>query len=242
MHRLPWVIVLVALAGVVAQTCNLQRADSRADKAAARADSVEAANDTTRFVVAIGAIRTLYGDSVRAVERRAVQIAPRLDALDRALQRITVANATLLARVSALQTTVLGTVLVDSSDTRRASFVVDTTPYRGTAEVALPPQGAGSLVLDLRVDPVRLRTRVQCGETTATGFRPATLVVSGPEWLRVQVDSTQQSPDVCNPPPRRRWFDGRLSIGPSANLTCFPGGACRAGFGGSAQISAFRWP
>lgn len=230
-------LVLLAVVAI-----NLTHWRGKANDNAARADSAVAANDTTRFVQQIEIVRRVYGDSMQAVERRFVQVAPRIDALDRALHRLTAANATLSAEIIALRTTVLGTVSVDSVDVRSASFTVDTTPYHGTATVKLPPTGAGSLDLRLSLDPIPLGARVQCGEPVS-GYRPATLLVAAPQWATVRIDSVRSAPGVCNPERPRRWYDGRLSFGPSFNLTLNPRtGTLDYGVGVSGQISALRWP
>ena len=198
--------------------------------AALRADSLEAAADTTRAV----ALRTL-GDSQRAWQRRAVQRPQPSDALDRELRLQRVALTELHAEVRGLRAELASrdTVGEDSLGVRRATFAVDSTPYRGSVNVALPASGGrGSLRLDLRIDPAPIGLRVGCGPANADGIRPAAVTATGPRWLSVTLDRVEQEPGLCRSPAlepaRRRWFD-RVGIWAGYGATATPGGEVRHG-------------
>lgn len=239
----------VTLLGI--QTCRLDRAGKRADSNAARADSIAAVNDTTRVISgrALTALQKLYGDSVRGFERRVLQLQPQKDALDRALERSTTANATLTARVRELEAnaTSSGSVTTTPEGDRKADFHVRQEPYTVGASVTLPASGPGRMAVRVALDSATIRPRLQCGQPVG-GYSPASVILTTPDWLSVRVDSVQQSPDICNPPPRRRWYDGRLTIGPSVNVTFVKDTAAAGGyrpnfgFGVSGQLSLWRWP
>lgn len=193
---------LLLLLGV--QTCRLAEANERARDNAFRADSAEAVADTSRDVTA--QLAKLIGDSVRASELRILQVTPDRDAVDRALARTSATVASLSATVRGLEavlTADTGTTTEDVEGVRRATFTIDSTPYRGTAAVTMPRLPApASIALDLRLDTARIAPRIQCG-APVSGVRPASLLVTTPDWLTVTIDSVRSDPNVCNPEPEQ---------------------------------------
>lgn len=207
-----WRLAALALLVVLGvQSLRLRAAERRIGAVLLRADSLEAANDTTRSI-AERAQRVL-GDSLHGVERRVVQEKQRADALDRALGRERIARANIMAVVDSLS--VVAKADKDSynsvDSTRTLVFAVDTVPYSGFANVELPPAPATpTLDLRLSVAPVPLSLRLGCG-SSVNGIRPATVALVGPRWAALSLDSLSQSPDLCRSPAlqppshRLRW-------------------------------------
>jgi hypothetical protein len=243
MNRILVAIAAALLAIASIQTFRLSRANAHADSNAARADSIAAASDSTRAVgeKALNALRALYRDSVRAVERRVLQLQPKKDAADKALERSTAANASLTARIKQLEAVTSGVVTTGDSNERKSDFRVDSAPYHVQASVTLPPTGRGTLALRVALDSAVVSLRLQCGKPVG-GYAPATALLVTPIWLSARIDSVRQSPDICNPPPKRHWYDGRFTLGPSANMTFERDGTAHVGLGFSAQIALLRWP
>jgi hypothetical protein len=175
---------------------------------ALKAVNDSAALDTTRrLALSRKDSLAILGDSLAAVTHLSVQVTDKADALDRALKQERTATQKLTAQVKALHTTSTATVET-TGDVRRASFAIDSTPYHGTAAVALPATGTGSLDLRLHVDRAELDVVLGCAAPNAQGIRPASVSVVGPRWLDVGVTSSRQSPEICNAvkPASRRWY------------------------------------
>ena len=218
-------------------------AKAAARDAGLRADSVVAANDTTRVAAAL---RKLYGDSLAGVERRAIQAELSRSSADRLLERIAQANVTMAASIAGLaeHITSTGGTTESPEGVRTATFNVRKEPYTAVATAHLPtPPAAGSLDLNVTLDEARIGVRLQCG-VAVNNIRPASVLVTTPPWLRIRLDSVQQSPDVCNPlNPRHDWWSwanirARLALGPG--VACGPGARggfdCVAGLGGTLDI------
>lgn len=240
--------IAIAVALVV-RDCSSRGPKSRADAAERRADSIAAILDTSRQLsgAQLASVRKLYGDSVRAAERRVLQVAPKRDNVDKELDRLTTANAVLTAKVRELTATALGAVTADSATgDRTADFHIRQEPYTVDASVRLPPTGSGRLNVKVAIDTARIVIRNQCGRDGV--FKPATLLVVSPDWLPIRVDSAQSDPAHCNPPRARKWYDGRLTFGPSVNLNLVRDTTARGGwrpnvsYGISGQLSLWRWP
>lgn len=231
----------ILLVAAIVLGWRLDRANARERKAGLTADSLAAALDTSHAIALSRAdsIRIL-GDSMTAVGRRAFQVAQRNDALDRAqgLDRVAIAELRAAVRELAIKVGSSAPVVVDDQGTRRASFVIDSTPYRGTADVALPATGSGSIDLRIRIDTARLGVRLGCGSAT-NGIRSASATLTGPPWLALALGRVEQSPEVCNPTPSRASLfkrilakcgvgpggsialvSGRLDVRPSINADC----------------------
>lgn len=210
MARVGQVIVVgVLLAALGVQSCRVRQAEQRAAEYALRADSVEAAADSTR-VISTQALAVL-GDSLRGVERRVVQEQQRADGLDRALGRERIARAGLGVVVDSLRSVVLAIQDTISEAGRHIVFHIDTVPFSGTAEVTVPPVATPTLDLRLAVAPIPLQLRLGCGDAV-NGIRPATATAIGPTWATLTLDSLSQSPDLCRSPaltrmpPRWPWM------------------------------------
>ena len=189
--------LVAAVCGAAVQTVRLNEAAMQGTRAALLADTLQAARDTTRTLhMDVGVL----GDSLRVVERRAIQTAQKADALDQALGLERVAREQFTAQVSGLRATVgADTVFVDRSDgERRAAFDLRQVPYRVHAEVALPPApGRGSMDVRVTLDSLALELRVGCGAANASGVRPASASVVAPAWATVRLDRVEQAPGVC---------------------------------------------
>lgn len=219
-------ILLVALLVV---GWRLDRANARGRKAGLAADSLAAALDTSKRIELSrrDSIRIL-GDSMTAVGRRSFQVAQRNDALDRAqgLDRTAIAELRAAVRDLAIKVGSSAPVVVDDKGTRSATFVIDSTPYRGTADVALPATGSGSIDLRIRIDTARLALRLGCGSST-NGIRSASATLTGPPWLGMALGRVEQTPEVCNPTPAKRNLLSRIlsqcGIGPGASIALVSG-------------------
>ena len=193
-----WVLIAVLLAGLGVQSCRLQQTERRAAGYALRADSLEAAGDTTRMVAAN--VQKMLGDSIIGVERRVIQERQRADALDRSLARERIARAVLVARIDSLRVVTASVTDSTGADSvRRVSFTVDTVPYSGIANVTLPPTAPATLDLWLAIAPIPVHLRLGCGPAV-NGIRPATATAFGPAWATLSLDSLSQSPDLCRSP------------------------------------------
>jgi hypothetical protein len=212
------VVVGVALAVLflAVRAASVDRAQSAAARAALVADTAIASHDTTRTLVLRLAS---LGDSLRVVQRRAVQVDQQADALDRALGLERAARDSLATTIAGYRgvvraDTVRDTVVVSASgrkneegrgggaspsDTvRRGTFDIRQAPYTVHAQVELPPPpAAGTMVLGVDLDTLRFEVRLGCGPPNAAGVRPAATTVTGPSWAAIQLDRVEQSPDVC---------------------------------------------
>jgi hypothetical protein len=84
------------------------------------------------------------------------------------------------------------------------------------------------MTVRVAVDTAVIEARVGCGSVDAVGVRPATLSLTGPQWMTLRLDRVEQEPRVCSPatPPSeaRRSLAGliarrmRLGIGYGAVL------------------------
>ena len=188
--------VAVALLAITAVLRSVSA--ERARRLAALAgDALEAAADTTR---AVRAGDKLLGDSLQAVERRAVQAELRASKLDRALHTQRMASHRLQASVAELSRTVRSeTVFVaDSEGARRAEFRIRDAPYTVTAAVTLPrPPAPGAMDVRVALDTLGLEVSVACGAARADGVRPAVARVIGPAWASVSLTKVEQEASVC---------------------------------------------
>ncbi len=186
-----------------------------------RADSIAAALDTTRAVSTRA--QQVLGDSLRGVERRAVQvvgITP--DQLDKALKRY---STSIIATVASIKPLIdvqrTAPVTVTAQDERKADFAVDSAPYHVKASVALPaPPASGRIGISVRLDTARVSYRIQCGKAKDGGVRPASVEINTPPWLAVGITSAQTDQTVCNSPEQTTplwvkalWGGGGLGLG-----------------------------
>ena len=184
---------------VAVQTVRLNEAAVQETRGTLLADTLQAAKDTTR---ALHIDVAVLGDSLRVVERRAIQTAQRADALDKALGLERVVKDHLTAQVTGLRAVVRSdTVFVDRADgERHAAFDVREAPYTVHALVALPPfPGQGTMDVRVTLDSLPLELRVGCGPAAGpSGVRAASVIAVAPAWASVRLDRVEQAPGVCS--------------------------------------------
>ena len=160
---------------------------AKAERAALRADSLEAVLDTTRLTAGQAAMW----------ERRAVQGEVAQDSLSRALGREVRATAALRLRLSAG-----GDVGGQTQDSAGVHLVT----LEGEAEgvvlsvEAVIPHGGGTPVgrWSVRLPPVPLTFRVECGVAPPDGVRPAIVRADVRPPYQVQtIEAPRVAPDVC---------------------------------------------
>ena len=202
----------------------------------------------------------VLGDSLRAAQRRAVQVAQRADKLDAALRLERAARERLEASVVAVRSTVrsdtvyltrgVGVRRASGDSVRRAAFDLRREPYTVHADVSVPePPAQGRMDVSVELDALALDVRVSCSPERSEAVRPASVTVVGPAWASIQLGTMEQAPPVCAVPAARtesavrnavRSFVSRfgLSIGYAAART--PNGSV---FAGPGLTVGFRvWP
>jgi hypothetical protein len=197
------------------------KANARADRAAFQADSLAAANDSTKRVMN-RKIQEAVGESTYVLQRRVVQASPANDALAMQLRAafgaIQVMASAVTASIAERQGTATATTHADAGDSiRSASFNLRLTPYTLTADARLPrPPGRASLDATIRTDPAKIGARLTCGPQT-NGVRRADIFLTTPTWLTATVDSIQQDPFICNsdksPNAAAPWWKPKRSVG-----------------------------
>lgn len=196
--RMPWLVVGVLVLSLLVALFLLRREQRNGERLALAASNARAAADTTRRLS--GRVLAVLGDSLAAYQRLALQNRIERDELDRALGSVSAVRSRLELTVRTL-TARGGTtaVVVDSAtDTRTATFAVDSVPFRVRASVALPPPPApGRFAVTVALDPVRIEPRVTCGPAV-DGIRPASLTVVTPPWITAEVVGVSLEPRVCN--------------------------------------------
>lgn len=159
----------------------------RAIERAFRADSIEAAADTSRAFL----IGELHG-----AERRALQLESLSDSLSRVLRRTAVTRGVVRVTPRAVDTVFATPVTGDSI--RRAQGTFYSEPYHVALDVALPPPPRdGRVTLAIRSDTARLGIVTQCGPPR-NGIRPATIAITTPRWLPAVIESAEATQVVCN--------------------------------------------
>lgn len=203
-------LILILAAGLAFSRWQLHRARNESEGLALRADSLEAAGDVTRraMLSASDAVKIL-GDSLQAVERRGVQLSSGVkpDAFDRATGRTTVVRGGITVSPGTITTTATSTPVsrsTDSLDVRIGIFHVDSSGarsgprYVADARVSLPPPPQlGRLELGVRLEPIALAPRIQCG-APVNGIRPATMAVVAPVGISVDIAPLELNARVCN--------------------------------------------
>ena len=198
-------VLLVLLRWVVGRMDENQRVETKAKQAVLAQDTVEAARDTSRALY----IEGVLGDSLRAAQRRAIQVEQRADKLDATLKLERVARDRLEASVVALRTTVKSdTIYVTRGEgmgrsagdsVRHAAFDTRQAPYTVHAEVSFPePPAPGRMEVSVALDTLALEVRVGCGDAGAEGVRAASVTVVGPAWALVRLSRVEQAPSVCS--------------------------------------------
>lgn len=217
------------------------------DNALAR-DSVEAANDTTRT------LNVHLADSLRAVTLRSVQLQLERDELDKASHMTSTSRTNIGTHVETVHGTATAPAHVPeiaphslvTPDVRRATFNVRRVPFTMHADVAIPPIGDASLSYDIGLDDAAINVRTTCG-ATVRGVRQASVLLTSPDWLHLDIASSEQSRDVCNASNAekkraRRWgiggtigYGGVISRDATSNAITF-----HHGIGGTVGLS-FRF-
>jgi hypothetical protein len=210
------VVLLVLLRWAVGRMEENQRVEARAAQAVLAQDTVEASRDTSRAL----SIDGVLGGSLRAAQRRAIQVEQRADKLDATLKLERVAREQLEASVVALRTTVKSdTVYVTRGEgmgrsagdsVRRAAFDLRHAPYTVHADVSLPePPASGRMDVSVELDTLALDVRIDCSAAGSEGVRPASVIVVGPAWALLRLSRVEQVPSVCSASPRTtgsgRW-------------------------------------
>ena len=200
------VLLLVLARWGVARLRENQRVEARVAQAVLAQDTVEAARDTSRVL----SIEGVLGDSLRAAQRRAIQVGQRADRLDAALGLERVARERLEVSIVALRATVKSDTVVDDTRSvgvrraigdgvRREAFDLRQEPYTVHADVSLPePPAPGRMDVSVELDTLALEVRVGCGAATSSGVRTASVTVVGPAWALMRLNRVEQAPSVCS--------------------------------------------
>lgn len=157
------------------------------------ADSIAAVADTTRKLQI-----KMFGDSLSAFERRAVQTKIVADAFDKAVKKISAAVAGITVHIEPQAGSDTSVVVGDANNVRRAEFHVEKTPFVADAKVILPPPPSkGTMDVAFALKPFSLGARIQCGEPVL-GIRPATIAITTPPWMTATIESPKLEQRVCN--------------------------------------------
>lgn len=167
-----------------------------------------AAHDTTRAQSgkALAAARKLYGDSIRSVERRAIQAEIARDALDKATNRNTTTRVTGTATVGAITGTTSGTTagstrppagLSGDTATRVADYHLYRAPFKLDATARIPYAGSSTLDYTIALDSARITLRLACNRKAERGINAAIATAVTPQWLRLDLTRVEQSADIC---------------------------------------------
>ncbi|MDB4878550.1 MAG: hypothetical protein JWM41_4996 [Gemmatimonadetes bacterium] len=176
---------------------------SRAATAALAVTNLAAERDSTRNVARTNKrVAALLGDSLQLVEKHAVQVAQRGDALDRALGRERRARYALDASVDSLHRAASTPVAVNHDDgIRMARFDIREPPYTVQADVSMPPPpDSAHIALRVSIDAIPIEARVSCSPANEDGIRTATVTASSPPWAKVRFGHVEQSPELCTSP------------------------------------------
>ncbi len=169
------------------------------------------------------------------VQKLAVQMEQRGDALDRALGGERRARYALVATVDSLARSAVAVAGVDTGQLpRRASFTVRQRPYTVAALVEFPrPPDTARMWLRVALDPIPIAARVMCSAPDGHGIRSATVVASSPPWVKVRLERLEQSPELCASPALARRAAPRVALRPvivGVGLVGRPGGAAGVGW------------
>jgi len=196
----PWIVAAVLAVAVVWLRIEAQAAAREARALALAVDSLEAAADTLKVVLADEAGRAWLW------QQRAVQAEIERDKLARALDQQRKATARIELRIDTLR--VLANAPVDTGaaprDTLRLTFA-ERLRYGAEeigalfAHVMVPPQpDSATLVADVALDSIVVVPEVRCGAPGPAGIRPALVTVRTPTWILARADSARVDPTICN--------------------------------------------
>ncbi|MDB4874269.1 MAG: hypothetical protein JWM41_715 [Gemmatimonadetes bacterium] len=187
----------------------------RAAHAALAFTNLAAERDSTRNVAITNSrLAALIGDSLRVVEKHAIQVTQQQDALDRALTGERRARYALDATVDSLHRAITVPASVRSDDgVRLATFDLCQEPYTIEAAVTLPPPpDSARITLRIAIDPIPIEARLSCASPNADGIRTASVTASSPSWAAVRFGHVEQSPEVCASPALTRERPARRSF------------------------------
>lgn len=151
----------------------------------------------------LAAARKVFGDSIGAVTRLAVQVKQQNDRLDEALKQTRISVTQLTATVRALNTRVAsGPTTEDVSGTRHATIDTTIAPYHVHADLTIPKPPAPVIAnpLVVSVSPAVINLRTGCGAVDPNGIRAVRVTAEGPDWLPLQIGRVEQNPGVCPSP------------------------------------------
>lgn len=203
-------VILALLAWVAISRWQLHRErQAHEDAELARSNAIAERDISRRAVLSASDAMRILGDSLQALERLGVQrgtVGIKSDAFDRATGRTSVVRGGITVTPGAIATTTTSSspTTSDSLDIRVAVFHVDSLGaragprYVADARVEVPrPPAAASLQLGVRLAPIALSPRIQCGEAVG-GIRPATMAVIAPVGVSVEVEPLELNARVCN--------------------------------------------
>ncbi|HTR77643.1 MAG TPA: hypothetical protein VMH39_06020 [Gemmatimonadaceae bacterium] len=151
---------LAALFSIAVQTARLDHAQTAAIRAGLSADTLVASRDTTRVLsIRLAAL----GDSLAVVQRRALQVDQRADALDRALGLARAAHDSLVASIASYR----GVVQTTPSGSTRGDRLVPAPSSR-----RLPMGGARTRTACGARRSISVRRRIPCGPRSRCRRRP----------------------------------------------------------------------
>lgn len=192
-------IVLLAAVGAALITAGVfyvktGQANERARENALRADSLEAALDTTRLLA------LALSDSVDVYQRRAHQYELEADSLDDALEAESAVRADLELRLRTRPVVVREVpVQVVDSTTEVVEFSEDDVAYSLFARISLDRKSqTAEGFFDVQLKPIYLHARVTCQDGPSE-VRSASLNLVTPEWISAQLSGLEAAPEVCNP-------------------------------------------
>ncbi len=172
---------------------NAQRA--KVAELAFEKDSVEASADTLKAFV--HGHYTLY-------VKRSIQVSLDRDSLNKALKTIPKARVSAVVSIQTVHDTVPITVpVVESGDSLLTMAFADTThpPFSLRVEaIANLNTKSANFTYAVGVAPFHMGVRLDCG-AELNGVRPALVSFDLPSFLRLAVDSSSQSKEVCSPKP-----------------------------------------
>jgi hypothetical protein len=188
-RRIPLVAYAIILlcAYIAASEIRVHLANARAESAAFRADSVEAAASTTQQIG-------------HAYFRRAVQAEVARDAIDRKLKTETKARQDLELQLAGGQTTDTSAITVDPTGASSATFSTKVAPANVDVIVTWPRTGDARAAFTVAFDPIHINASLRCSDLRVDGVRQA-LVYVEPVGIdmKVTVRSATQDRGVCQP-------------------------------------------
>lgn len=193
-------LVILVTVGIIGAQCTANRILQRQHSSLAmHADSLEVSLDVTRAVlVGVDVNRNFW-------QRRAYQESMKADGLDKKLHQESKVREQLSLTIDSLNTRLYGAISVDSSGARIAQFHTYKAPFTVDIGVRLPaPPDTGVADVKVAVDTAYVGVRVGCGKAK-DGVKPASVTVSSPKWLNVNIDSATQDVGVCNRPKPTKW-------------------------------------